>query len=592
MNKSLLVAAALLSLLLIPPLPAGAQALPAPALRSPSLWIGDARVTTRYGTVEGKADKAGTLAWLGIPYAAAPTGALRWAPPLAPAPWEGVREAKYFSEKSLQRSFLTGAASGSEDSLYLNIWRPAGKERDLPVYVWIHGGANVSGAADALDDYRGHALAAKAGLVFVSVNYRLDLLGWFDHPALKTGDPVADSGNFGTLDLIAALRWIKESIIAFGGNPNNVTIAGQSAGAVNVLSLLIAPMARGLFHKAVVESAYEQKSPTGTPEFAAKVARRIVMARGKAKDERQAAAYLETITAAETASLLRSALPGELIRAATPGKDGFIPVVNPLFDGHVLPADGWTALGDPARRANVPVIIGSNREETKLFTQSFRLNPRDPVRMETTRVSSALWKAQGADSMADRLASGPARNGGTFAGPIQGRPDDSSKGVYVYRFDWGSSGVLPPPAEARIGASHAVEIPFFLQTDSVLGNYLPFRIFTKANEKGRRDLQGKIRDYLSRFVRTGDPNGGAVPQANGKMADGSVFWEAWNAASEAPAFLVLDANLEEAAIRAERGRLRVAELIRDALASPVPGFRESFLQSSPEYAEPAVTGVR
>lgn len=578
MKKFLLATVAMLSLFLILPVPAGAQALPpgpaalpAPALRSPSLWIGETKVTTRYGTVEGKTDKAGTLAWLGIPYAAAPTGALRWAPPAEPAPWEGVREAKYFSEKSLQRSFLTGSASGSENSLYLNVWRPAGKERDLPVYVWIHGGANVSGAANALDEYRGHALAAKANLVFVSVNYRLDLLGWFDHPALKTGDPAGDSGNFGTLDLIAALRWIRESIIAFGGNPNNVTIAGQSAGAVNVLSLLISPMAKGLFHKAVVESAYEQTSPTGTPGFAATVARRLVIAQGKAKDERQAAAFLETITAAETASLLRSALPGELIRAAKPDKEGFIPVVNPFFDGHVLPADGWAALRDPARRANVPVIIGSNKEETKLFTQSFRFNPRDPVRVETTRVSSALWKAQGADAIADAL----------------GLPK-----VFVYRFDWGSAGVLPPSAEARIGASHAVEIPFFLQTDSVLGNYIPLRIFTKANEKGRRALQGKIGDYLSRFVRTGDPNGGALPQANGKMADGSVFWEAWDSQAEAPAFLVLDASLEDAAIRAERGRLKVAELIRDALASPVPGFKESFLKSSPELADPAFSGVR
>jgi para-nitrobenzyl esterase len=592
MKKFLLATVAMLSLFLILPVPAGAQSISGPALRSPSLWIGETRVTTRYGTLEGKADKAGSLAWLGIPYASAPTGALRWAPPAPPALWEGVREAKYFSEKSLQRSFLTGSASGSEDSLYLNVWRPAGRERDLPVYVWIHGGANVSGAADALDEYRGHALAVKANLVFVSVNYRLDLLGWFDHPALKTGDPVADSGNFGTLDLIAALRWIRESIIAFGGDPNNVTIAGQSAGAVNVLSLLIAPMAKGLFHKAVVESAYEQTSPTGTPEFAEKFVRRLVIARGTAKDERQAAAYLETITVAETAALMRSALPGDIIRAAKPGKDGFIPVVNPIFDGHVLPADGWAALGDPARRANVPVIIGSNKEETKLFTQSFRLNPRDPVRVETTRVSSALWKAQGVDAMADRLASGPATNVSTFAGPLQGRPDSSPKGVHVYRFDWGSAGVLPPSAEARLGASHAVEIPFFLQTDSVLGNYLPLRVFTKANEKGRRALQGQIGDYLSRFVRTGDPNGGAVPQANGKMADGSVYWESWDARSDAPAFLVLDAGLEDASIRTERGRLRVAELIRDALASPVPGFKESFLKSSPELADPALAEVR
>ena len=345
-----------------PPIPV------APSKFSPEPWNGNSIVGTSYGRLEGKSDDVSTFAWWGIPYAMPPVGDLRWQAPRPPEPWQGLREARRYGTKSIQRSSLTGLPVGSEDSLFLNIWRPATAEKDLPVYVWIHGGSNTSGASNAAPEYRGAALASKANLIFVSVNYRLDVFGWFAHPALKTGDPETDSGNFGTLDLIEALRWVRENISAFGGNPGNVTIAGESAGALNVLTLLIAPKAKGLFHRAIVESGYTQRTKLEPGDFAENLALRLVIQQGKANSEKKADDFLASLSQPELAKWLRSASPGELLRLSKPQKNTILSLPYPIFDGTVLPADGFAALADPERRANVPLMIGRTRMRQNYFS--------------------------------------------------------------------------------------------------------------------------------------------------------------------------------------------------------------------------------
>lgn len=498
------------------------QALPEPGLA----WSGSTLVSTKYGALRGNQDKNATLAWKGIPYAAPPVGALRWRAPQAPGSWIGVRDATKFGPESLQRLPLVGWIKGGEDSLYLNVWRPSDSRTKLPVFFWIHGGGNSTGSSDAAD-YRGNALASKAGLVFVSVNYRLGPLGWFSHPALKTGNPEDDSGNFGTLDIIAALEWVRDNIAAFGGDPGNVTIAGESAGAFNVLTMMLAPAARGLFHGAVVESGYRTDS---TPEkmraFAEILASKIGL------PDRDLAAELRKTEAKRILSRLAGSASGMV---------GF---PYPNWDGTVLPSEGFAAFGDPKKVADVPLIIGTNKEETKIFQWLGRKNWRDPNYQTEAEKTSLNWKVDGVDSIADAILSG-----------------DPSRKVYVYRFDWGApdasgKSVLGGNAGKKLGAAHGLEISFFLQTDSAFGNLLPLPLLTKENSAGRKELQESMGTYLASFIVSGDPN--AISGFDGMGIKGLPRWEAWSALSDTPSFITLDASLDSARIRPASGRARKA----------------------------------
>lgn len=512
-------------------------------------WSGTTVAATAGGVVQGERDKKDTFVWRGLPYAAPPVGELRWEAPRPVQPWEGIRPAKNFGNRSMQRASLTNLPSGSEDSLYLNVWRPATAEKQLPVYIWIHGGGNTSGASNAVSDYFGHALAAKANLVFVSVNYRLDVFGWFAHPALREGEPESDSGNFCTLDLIAALKWVRDNIASFGGDPGNVTIAGGSAGAFNVLTLLMAPAAKGLFHKAIAESGYTHGLEIEPEAYAEDLALKLAIRQGKAKNEEQARAFLASMDKASTVAWLKAASAGDLLAVAKPETKAILALPYPVFDGHVLPAEGFAALAKPELRADVPLIIGTNKEETKFFLAFWGENSRDPLYQELAETTSALWKAEGADAVADAFDKGAAL-----------------RKVYLYRFDWGApdergKSVQGGRTGAILGASHAMEMPFFLQTDTIFGNYLPLRIFTGANKKGRLDLQSKIGDYLSAFVRTGDPNGFGATQAAAApgVAAGAkpplLYWKPWSADEPEPFFIVFDADFNQAKLRLERGRI-------------------------------------
>ncbi len=215
--------------------------------------------STASGEVIGFIDDYGAQAWLGIPFAAAPTGALRWQAPLPSPAWQGVRETLAIGNMCPQfASLLSGAGQtpepgqivGSEDCLYLNVWAPANAEK-LPVMFWIHGGGNTIGHGGS---YSGARLATAQNVVLITINYRMGVFGWFSHPALGSGDPLQDSGNYGTLDVVRALEWTRQNIATFGGDPDNVTVFGESAGGFDTLAMMASPMAAGLFHRAIVQS--------------------------------------------------------------------------------------------------------------------------------------------------------------------------------------------------------------------------------------------------------------------------------------------------------------------------------------------------
>jgi para-nitrobenzyl esterase len=327
---------------------------------------------TEFGPIEGVDDsgRSGTYAWLGVPFARPPVGALRWKAPVDPDPWAAPLPAKAFGNASVQCGSVFGPGAnnsydmaiaatlnqmvGSEDCLYLNIWRPATAQGDLPVIVFIHGGSNVAGfTADSL--YNGANLARVADAVVVNVNYRLSIFGWLSLPQLHSGEANDDSGNFGTLDNIHALRWVKRNIGAFGGNDDNVTLMGHSAGATNALVLMVASQTRaaGLFHRVVAISggiSLASNLAAGSMPFlqpaayyaaqARALLHGLLVADGAARDEAGASAFVRTQTNAQTADYLRAKSPAAILTVLQSRLAPQGPAISfPIPDGKVLPVD-------------------------------------------------------------------------------------------------------------------------------------------------------------------------------------------------------------------------------------------------------------
>lgn len=358
--------------------------------------------TTHLGTVIGSdlSATSGTYAWKGIPYAKAPVGDLRWRAPVEAEPWTTPRYTQTFGNACSSAGRLYGPGRnnrydatigttlgqtlGSEDCLYLNIWRPASASTGLPVIVWVHGGSNITGyTADPV--YDGANLARRANAVVVSVNYRLGLLGFFNLAQLKSGtDPVEDSGNFAILDIIAALRFVNRNIAAFGGDPGNVTLMGQSAGAVNVFAVMTSPLVVGanpsLVHKLVPISGglspASELPPGSIATMAAPSAFRaqadyflaqLVIADGLATDLGTAASYIASKTPAEIARYLRDKSTDTIwqtvvTRLAPIGAGGS----GPIGDGHVVPLNPIAAIR-AGQYVKAPILLGNTRDEGKLF---------------------------------------------------------------------------------------------------------------------------------------------------------------------------------------------------------------------------------
>ncbi|HEY2399189.1 MAG TPA: carboxylesterase family protein, partial [Steroidobacteraceae bacterium] len=315
-------------------------------------------VSTTSGNLRGGRD-GNVDAYLGIPYAKPPVGALRWRAPVKMDKWTGTRDASGFAASCYQpwpplhfgpyTPEFTDAPPPSEDCLYLNVWTPRAPGTRLPVLVWIHGGAFLTGSG-AIEIYNGRHLASQ-GVVVVTINYRVGPFGFLALPELTAESSHGGSGNYGLLDMIAALQWVRENISAFGGSPEEVTIAGQSAGAAAVNDLLASPAARGLFKRAVAESG----SGMGFPALALKDAQADALAFAK---------YLGATTLAELRALPPERLQEAVwIPIAGSGNEYTRPRVlfRPVLDHAVLAADPE----DPAApvQSNVPLITGYNADE-------------------------------------------------------------------------------------------------------------------------------------------------------------------------------------------------------------------------------------
>lgn len=441
------------------------------------------RVKTAAGIVEGSWEGESAV-FKGLPYAAPPVADLRWRAPQPARPWQGVRKADAFGKACMQAPGAALAAGAgdigpmSEDCLTLNIWTPGTGNARRPVMVWIHGGALVFGAGSQ-SLYDGQALAARDAVV-VSLNYRLGPLGFFDHPALA-GTSGGDV-NFGLLDQIAALKWVRDNIAAFGGDPGNVTVFGESAGGQSVLALFASPKARGLFHRGIVQSAYG--IPSNTRAKARAVSLKVAASLGVA-DEKARAAQLRAIPQQRFAT----AFDGEGMSLAP----GFVV-------GDAALPDTILASFQKQRQAKLPLIIGNNSDEATVAT-AFGLDPAAVVdRMGAGRI---LLKPlyPGVDDNAE-LGRQAVRDlvFTAFAKRIAYLHSQRAP-TWRYYFSHVQTGLRTPPA----GVGHGGEIVYVMGTaDACRCLAVPF---SAADRKVSRD----IGDYWFAFARNGVPAAAGAP---------------------------------------------------------------------------------
>jgi para-nitrobenzyl esterase len=467
----------------------GASALAPGAAAAPAGGGGSGLVVrTASGAVRGAA-AGNTDEFLGIPYAAPPVGPLRWRPPQPPAPWRGIREATAYAPHCPQPASFFGVASTSENCLYLNVFRPAGvpDSRNLPVMVWIHGGALVVGESD---DYNPAALVAH-GAIVVTINYRIGLLGFLAHPALASY-PGGPSGNYGLMDQQAALRWVQRNIRNFGGDPRNVTLFGESAGGLSVLSQLVSPGARGLFSRAIVES--------GTYDLT-----QAPLAEAEAAGE---AFATQAGCASQTAACLRSLPVSTILDNETAA--GYTPDI----DGQVLTQSIGPALAS-GQFAHVPVIIGTNHDEWRLFVALSALEGA-PVTAANYQamISSTLGVPAGAaaviaaeyplsDYPSPSVALGAVGTDAIFACPALTAEDSLSRYVptYAYEFnDENAPELYLPPVSFPYGAAHASELQYLFTLSNVA--------FPTPLSAPQQQLAAAMQQDWTNFAQQGFPAGG------------------------------------------------------------------------------------
>lgn len=481
------------------PLFASAQAAESPSALT---VIADGRLQ---GDVEGD-----VIAYKGIPYAAAPVGALRWRPPQPEVAWDGVRDATHYEHDCAQLPFPGDAAplgtAPAEDCLYANVWRPAGDVSGLPVMVWIHGGGYVNGGSSPTV-YDGSALAAR-GVVLVSFNYRLGRFGFFAHPALsKEAQTLGDMvGNYALMDQIAALKWVQKNISAFGGDPKRVTIFGESAGGDAVLQMLATPLARGLFAQAVVQSGGGRgallpmrKVAVDQPEVpsAESVGVAFAKAHGIEGTDAKALEALRALPADQVVDGLNMASMMTPTYVGGPIQDGSLVVASP---------DQLIAAGEQAK---VPLIIGATssdlglkrwQDKAALFA-SFGANAMRAQQVFDPDGSMPLaalsWEVGGQRTMIE-----PARH-------VARLWSGEGLKVWEYRFSY----VAESMREQWQGAPHATELPFLFGTVGA-------RYGEDATDRDQM-LSRAMGDYWVNFAKHGDP-GVAV----------GVQWQAYRAASD------------------------------------------------------------
>lgn len=499
--------------------------VPAPAYADSTLQA------TRYGLLQG-AQEGDDFVWRGVPYGQAE----RWKTPEDPSSWTDVRDALKTGPMGTQET--AKGVKGAESCLNLDIFRPATKEQNLPVLYFIHGGNNQNGAADQVNLSQ---FAKRANVVAVSINYRLGALGYNPLPAVHHGTKVESSGNYGFLDALQGLDWVKENIANFGGNPDNITVSGFSSGGRDVMALLISPEAKGKFQKAI---SFSGGMTTSDPSWAigiyAKAFAPLVVADGVKPNEKEAIAWLKKDTP-EVAKYLNG-LQAERIATAF-GHAGIRMAAFPhLFtDGTVLPKDGFKT----KKWNEVPLIMTTGTDEFSLYT---RINPyfAPSVKDKTVftdekkyaeftfskKYGSEMYRLFNAEASAEQML------------------DRYKAPIYTMTIAYGNNPELVGPETASLsGSVHGIWIPFVTgYATSTTASY-PKGSF---DNPGALDLTRKVQQYIGNFMWDGNPNGQGLPT-----------WNQWTSTKTGPSNLVVNADGEKANIQMTDTRSSYDEVFKE-----------------------------
>ena len=544
----------------------------------------DPIVSAAAGALQGTWKNKGEIAvFRGVPFAAPPVGDLRWRPPAPVESWSGERKAQKDGPTAIQRNtafelFMNALVEGqgwnrlraaavktllskaprpkqSEDCLYLTVRTPSlDAAAKLPVMVWIHGGDHQDGSGT--DVYYASNALAELGVVTVSINYRLGLMGYFAHPELAEESEHGFAGNYGTLDQIAALEWVRDNISGFGGDPDNVTIFGESAGGESVMHMMTSPLARGLFHRAIAQS------PANSGQMIH--LRSAFLDYPSAEENSLAFARALGVTGADQLHRLRQMTADELyslVRVAPTLADHF-----PTIDGHVLPESPLAAFA-AGRQADVPFVIGTNADEGTLLQPAlgapmveYRHRPLPEGQLQP-EIADAFG-----DDMAALLDLYPGLESADEKAGIEFMGDHMfGARAYWYAKHHAEAGHLtrlyhfsrvPPSDDQTAGAFHAAELPF------VHGSKVPVFPLTDEDEV----LAADMRRYWTNFARTADPN-----NTSGQEAE-LVGWPQFDPAD--PKWLRLDHTIvAESVDRVDRYEIfnrRTARLVADMAAIGEP----------------------
>jgi para-nitrobenzyl esterase len=458
------------------------------------------RVKIASGTLEGTVNSDSSVRiFRGIPFAAAPVGDLRWRPPQPVQHWRGVRKAVEFGPHCVQGKvfgdILPRGKEMSEDCLSLTVWAPLRSQaKKLPVYVWFYGGGFAAGSGDE-PRYDGESFA-KHGIVVVNANYRLGIFGFFAHPELTQESPHKASGNYGLLDQVAALEWVRRNIAAFGGDPHRVTIGGESAGSLSVSALMASPLSRNLFQRAIGESGafFGQVGGRGPQSLA--------------QAEKQGAEFAASVGGKNLAGL-RSTSSADLLREASKKSGGF--GFWPIVDGYFLPSD-VPSIYAQGKQSRVPLLAGWNADEIRMAVLMAKEKPNaktfgEQLRRQFGPRADAALKVYGAstDEEALRAAGDLASDQFIIHGTWKWIDVQAAAGNPVYRYEFDRTVPIPEAMKGTglksFGSAHAAEIEYvFTMLDSKKADWQPedYQVAKTMNA------------YWANFIKAGDPNGSGL----------------------------------------------------------------------------------
>lgn len=477
-------------------------------------------VTTQYGKIEGK-KTSNAYMWLGVPYGKTE----RWQAPTAPDPWSHTRSCK------------KGKTGKGDDCLFVNVYKPAQKSdaENLPVMVFLHGGGNVGGSANR----NFSTFVEETEVIVVSVEFRQGAFGWFNSRGLKTGNKLTDSGNFAMLDIKLALEWVRDNIIAFGGDNANVTLSGFSAGARDSLNCMISPLMKGLFHKVISFSGgMTTCSVSEGRKWSNEKIATVLVRREQFTSKKRALRYVKRLSKKKLNQLLNTLTDYEIKKMS--GSTGLRLTTFPqcFRDGTVIPKEGFDCL-EWGGYNRVPMIIASNNSEfaNVSYNTMQRILTKNPKTFKNKKQFYNLLKK--AKEYGSKLQSSFYLE--KLAMKVAQDPYHSD--LYAYRFQWGESkSVVSADYAKYVGAIHGMDVDFLLGRYKKGEKNTSHTVYRKSNLKGREELSSVMRRYMKNFLYTGNPNG---TDAAGRPL---TKWNKWSRAAGSRRIMTFSASKTKAKV--------------------------------------------